>query len=384
MKPRSDPLLFTPLRLRDLVLRNRIVISPMAQCSADGDGMATDWHMVHLGRFAVGGAGLVFTEAVTIEAEGRYTHGDLGIWRDDQIVPLKRIADFLKRHGAVAGIQLWHAGRKAGVRRPWDGASPLDEEDARKGEPPWQVVGPSAVPGAPGGVVPRALTIDEIQRQKESWRLAARRALSAGFEVIEVHGAHGYLLHQFLSSMSNRRNDHYGGDLEGRMRFPLEIAEIVRQEWPDDKPVFFRLSAGDEGDPSWTMDDVIAFVSELKRIGVDVIDCSSGGIGSAGFAIKGRRVPGYQVGLAAEIRRRAKVSTMGVGLITEARQAEGYLQQGSCDLVAIGREALFDSQWAVHAARELDADPEFALWPKQYGWWLEYRQRTVMPDPSES
>lgn len=380
----TEPLLFTPIWLRDISLRNRVVISPMVQCSAGPDGIAGDWHMVHLGRFAVGGAALVFTEAIAVEARGRYTHGDLGLWSDAQVPALKRITDFLRTYGAVPGIQLWHAGRKASNRRPWDGGGPLDQDDAARGEPPWETVAPSAEATAPGGAVPRDLTLAEIQDLQDAWRAATRRARDAGFEAIEIHGAHGYLVHQFLSALSNRRLDRYGGTLHARMRFALEVAELVRAEWPAGRPVFFRISAEDESDPSWGLDEAVTLSVELKNLGVDVVDCSSGGIGTAGFAIRGRRIPGYQVGLAAEVRRRAGVQTMGVGLITRAAQAEGYLRSGQCDLVAIAREALYDPHWAGHAARELGADPNFDLWPVQHGWWLDYRAKTVLPEtPTE-
>lgn len=369
-------LLFSPIELRGVTLRNRVMISPMAQYSAN-DGVASDWHIVHLGKFALGGAALVFTEATAVQEKGRITYGDLGLWMDEHVESLRRVTDFIKQYGAAPGVQLWHAGRKASIRRAWEGGDPLDDTDAAKGEPPWETMGPSAVPGAPGGIVPRAMTADEIEELKRDWRAATRRALAAGFEVVEVHGAHGYLLHQFLSAMSNRRDDSYGGDLSGRMRLPLEIVETVREEWPHDKPVFFRVSAADEGDPSWTMEEVLVLVAELKQRGVDVIDCSSGGIGTAGVAIRGRRVPGYQLGLAEEVRRRGDVTTAGVGLITKAKQAEEILQHGICDLVAIGREALYNPNWAVHAAIELQVDTKFAYWPDQYGWWLDYRARTV-------
>ena len=376
-KPFTPPtLLFSPIELRGLTLRNRVMISPMAQYSAN-QGVASDWHVVHLGKFALGGAGLVFTEATAVQEKGRITYGDLGLYKDEHVEPLRRVTDFIRKYGAAPGVQLWHAGRKASIRRAWEGGDPLDETDAAKGEPPWETVGPSAVPGAPGGIVPKAMSVEEIEELKRDWRAATRRALAAGFEVVEVHGAHGYLLHQFLSAMSNRRDDAYCGDLQGRMRLPLEIVEIVREEWPQNKPVFFRISAADEGDPSWTMDEVLALVSELNARGVDVIDCSSGGIGTAGVAIRGRRIPGYQVGLAAEVRRRSNVMTAGVGLITRAKQAEMILQDGQCDLVAIGREALYNPNWPVHAAIELEADTDFAFWPDQYGWWLDYRARTV-------
>lgn len=379
MRERPEtPLLFTPLKLRETVLPNRVVISPMCQYSAAG-GLANDWHFQHLGRFA--GAGLVFTEATAVEERGRITHGDLGIWSDDHAQALRRIARSLKDRGAVPGIQLAHAGRKASSRRPWDGGAPLDDSDAAAGEPPWQTVAPSAAPVSGGAGPPHALDAGGIAALVDAWSDAALRAHAAGFEVVEIHAAHGYLLHQFLSAVSNRRDDAWGGTLEGRMRLPLQVAERVRRVWPPEKPVFLRLSASDEGDPSWTMDEVAVFVGELQARGVDVIDCSSGGIGAQGFAIRGRRVPGFQVGLAEEIRRRTGVRTMGVGLITGARQAEDILRRGQCDLVAIGREALFDPYWALHAARDLGADPDFRLWPKPYGWWLDYRARTVGPQP---
>ena len=374
----ATPLLFTPLELRGIELPNRVVISPMCQYSATG-GLADDWHFQHLGRFA--GAGLVFTEATAVEERGRITYGDLGIWSDDHVDALRRITRYLKDRDAVPGIQLAHAGRKASSRRPWDGGAALDDSDAAAGEPPWETVAPSAIPPFDGAPQPHALDAAGIAAIVDAWGSAALRAHEAGFEVVEIHAAHGYLLHQFLSAVSNRRDDAYGGSLKNRMRLPLQVAERVRRVWPQEKPVFLRLSASDEGDPSWTMDEVAAFVRELRKRGIDVIDCSSGGIGAQGFAIRGRRVPGFQVGLAAEVRRRTGVRTMGVGLITGARQAEDILRRGECDLVAIGREALFDPYWALHAARELGADPEFRLWPRPYGWWLDYRDRTVRPGP---
>ena len=374
----ATPLLFTPLELRGIELPNRVVISPMCQYSATG-GLANDWHFQHLGRFA--GAGLVFTEATAVEERGRITHGDLGIWSDGHADALRRITRYLKDRGAVPGIQLAHAGRKASSRRPWDGGAPLDDSAAAVGEPLWETVAPSAVPLSDGDRPPHALDARETAAIVDAWGSAALRAHEAGFDVVEIHAAHGYLLHQFLSAVSNRRDDAYGGAFENRMRLPLQVAERVRRVWPPEKPVFLRLSASDEGDPSWSMDEVAVFVGELQKLGVDVIDCSSGGIGAQGFAIRGRRVPGFQVGLAAEVRRRTGARTMGVGLITGARQAEDILRRGECDLVAIGREALFDPYWALHAARELGADPEFRLWPRPYGWWLDYRDRTVRPGP---
>ena len=370
------PLLLTPIRLRGIELKNRIVISPMCQYSACA-GIVQDWHMVHLGQFATGGAGLIFTEATAVEERGRITHGDAGLWHDNQIAPFRRIADFLKANGAVPGVQLAHAGRKGATRPPWQGGAALDANDAAHGLPPWETVAPSALRYDPSGPMPRALHTEEIPAILNAWRNAARRAREAGFEIVEIHGAHGYLIHEFLSGTSNKRTDAYGGSLAGRMRFLLEVVERVRGEWPQDKPVFVRLSVADEADPDWTFDSTLTLIAALKERGVDIIDCSTGGIGKAGLAIRGRYIRGYQVDMAEKVRRAAGISVMAVGLITRGRQAEEILRNGQADLVAVGREALVDPHWALHAAAELGVDPEFAAWPPQYGWWLAYRARAL-------
>ncbi len=370
------PLLFTPLALRGITLRNRVVISPMCQYSAQ-EGMANDWHFAHLAKFATGGAGLVFTEAAAIERNGRITHGDIGIWSDLHIAPLERITAFLKSQGAVPAIQLAHAGRKASMQRPWHGNGPLDDSDRARGEHVWQVVAPSAVPVDTGWLVPHQLSLDEIAQHKQHWKAAATRSLTAGFEVVEVHGAHGYLLHEFLSPLSNKRTDQYGGDLAGRMRLPLEVARIVRDAWPADKPVFFRVSSTDGIEGGWAIEDTLALARELKAIGIDVIDCSSGGIAGSATAARVKRTLGFQVPFAARVKAEANVATMAVGLILEPRQAEAILQAGQADLIAIGRQALFNPNWALHAQVALDDDPEFASWPVQYGWWLDKRQRSL-------
>ena len=370
------PLLFTPLALRGVTLRNRVVISPMCQYSAQ-EGMANDWHFAHLAKFATGGAGLVFTEAAAIERNGRITHGDIGIWSDLHIAPLERITAFLKSQGAVPAIQLAHAGRKASMQRPWHGNGPLDDSDRARGEHVWQVVAPSAVPVDTGWLVPHQLSLDEIAQHKEHWKAATARALTAGFDVAEVHGAHGYLLHEFLSPLSNKRTDQYGGDLAGRMRLPLEVARIVRDAWPADKPVFFRVSSTDGIEGGWAIEDTLALARELKAIGIDVIDCSSGGIAGSATAARVKRTLGFQVPFAARVKAEANVATMAVGLILEPRQAEAILQAGQADLIAIGRQALFNPNWALHAQVALDDDPEFASWPVQYGWWLDKRQRSL-------
>jgi 2,4-dienoyl-CoA reductase-like NADH-dependent reductase (Old Yellow Enzyme family) len=370
------PLLFTPLTLRGIELRNRVVISPMCQYSAQ-EGMASDWHFAHLAQFALGGAGLVFTEAAAIERNGRITHGDLGIWSDLHVAPLARITAFLKANGAVPAIQLGHAGRKASMQRPWHGNGPMDDSDRARGENVWQVVAPSSVPVDNGWLVPHELSLDEIAQIKQHWKAAAARSLQAGFDVVEVHGAHGYLLHEFLSPVSNQRTDQYGGSLANRMRLPLEVARIVRDAWPQDKPVFFRVSSVDGVDGGWTLDDTVALAKALKAIGIDVIDCSSGGIAGSATAARVKRTLGFQVPFAARIRAEAGIPTMAVGLILQPQQAEEILRGGQADLIAIGRQALFNPHWPLHAQLALNAEDDFASWPVQYGWWLDKRQRSL-------
>jgi 2,4-dienoyl-CoA reductase-like NADH-dependent reductase (Old Yellow Enzyme family) len=373
----TTPKLFTPLTLRGLTLRNRVVVSPMCQYSAEG-GVAQDWHLVHLGKFAQGGAGVVFVEATAVEERGRITHGDLGIWGEQHIPPLRRIARFLKDQGAVPAIQLAHAGRKASMQRPWYGNGPLDDEDRARGDKPWPIVAPSPLPLDAGWLTPAELSAAELGELKHSFRRSAERALSAGFEIVELHAAHGYLLHEFLSPLANRRSDEYGGDRARRMRFPLEVAETVRAAWPADRPVFVRVSAVDGPEGGWMLDDTVAFARELKARGIDVVDCSSGGI--AGSATAGRNAPrgvGFQVPYAERVRREAGIATMAVGLILEPGQAEAVLREERADLVAVGRQALDDPNWPLHAARALGLAGEFAAWPRQYGWWLERREKVL-------
>lgn len=366
-------LLTSPVTLRGLELRNRIVISPMCQYSATPDGYPTDWHMVQYGRFAVGGAGLVFVEATCVTAQGRGTPGDLGLWEDGHIAPLARIVDFVHSQGAAAGIQLGHAGRKAATRRPWHGGSPLDDGDrAERGEAPWPVIAPSPLAMTEGWQVPETMAHDAIERLKTDYADATRRALAAGFDAVELHAAHGYLIHEFLSPLANTRTDEYGGDREGRMRLPLEVAQIIRQIWPQDRPVFVRVSAVDHVDDGLQIEDTIAFARVLKALGVDVVDCSSGGIVGGATAGRVPRGPGFQVPYAEAVRRDAGIASMAVGLITTPQQAESILQEGRADLVAIGREALENPNWPLHARRALGEDG-FDAWPDQHGWWLERR-----------
>jgi 2,4-dienoyl-CoA reductase-like NADH-dependent reductase (Old Yellow Enzyme family) len=371
----AQPLLLSPTTLRGVTLRNRIVISPLCQYSA-ADGMANDWHFAHLARFALGGAGAVFVEATAVHQDGRIPHGDMGLWSDAHIAPLRRIADFLRAQGAMPAIQLGHAGRKASMQRPWHGNGPLDRSDQARGEEVWRIVAPSAVAMDEGWLMPVELTPAEMTELCEHFRRAALRAAEAGFGVVEVHGAHGYLLHSFLSPLSNRRNDAYGGDRAGRMRFPLEIVETVRAAWPKDRPMFFRTSSVDGIDGGWTLDDTVALARELKARDVDVIDCSSGGIAGSATAARIARHPGFQVPFAERIKRDTGIKTMAVGLILEPQQAEAVLQHGQADLIAIGRQALYDPNWPLHAERALMGDAaDFERWPVQAGWWLERRER---------
>jgi len=368
--------LFEPIELRGIRARNRIVVSPMCQYSAK-DGHVTDWHLVHLGKFAQGGAGIVFVEATAVEERGRITHGDTGIWSDAHVEGLKRIAQFVKSQGAIPALQLAHAGRKASMARPWYGNATLTQADLERGEKPWPIVAPTETPLDAGWLKPSPLGKSDMKALLEAYRAATRRAREAGFEVLELHGAHGYLLHTFLSPISNTRSDEYGGSLENRTRFPLEAVRAVRETWPQDKPLFVRVSSIDDVEGGWSLDDTLAFARELKKAGVDVVDCSSGGIlGSATAATKTLvpRVPGFQLPFSERIRKEAGIKTMAVGLILTPQQAEEALAAGRADLIAIGREALYDPNWPLHAAQALGVDPEMARWPVQYGWWLSRRE----------
>jgi len=363
-------MLFEEITIRGIRMRNRIVVSPMCQYSAQ-DGHVTDWHLVHLGKFAQGGAGAVFVEATAVEKRGRITHGDTGIWDDAHIPALRRIAEFVKSQGAVPAIQLAHAGRKASMARPWYGNGPLTQADFDRGEKAWSTVAPTGKPLGDGWIQPRPIEKGDMQVLLNAYRNAARRAHAAGFEIVELHAAHGYLLHTFLSPLSN------DGSLEERMRFPLEVAKSVREAWPKEKPLFVRISSIDDAEGGWSIEDTVAFSKQLKQIGVDAIDCSSGGIlGSATAATKTLvpRVPGFQLPFSERVRKEAGIATVAVGLILTPQQAEEALAAGRADLIAIGREALYDPNWPLHAAAALGADPEFARWPVQYGWWLTRRE----------
>lgn len=346
--------LFTPLTIHSVTFRNRIFVSPMCQYSSR-DGVATDWHMVHLGSRAVGGAGLVMVEATAVSPEGRISPDDSGIWNDDHVAAFKPITRFISENGAVPGIQLAHAGRKASCDLPWRGGGPLGP-DARG----WQPLAPSAEPFAPGHPLPRELSLADLDMVEGQFRAAARRAQAAGFQAVEIHMAHGYLLHEFLSPLSNLRNDNYGGSLENRLRFPLRVARAVREEWPRELPLFVRLSCVDWADNGWSLDQSVHLCQLLREVGVDLIDCSSG------FVVPNEPVPfapGFQVPFAAAIREQAAVATGAVGVITDPAQAEQILATGQADAVLLAREMLRDPYWPLHAARELGVE---TAWPDQY------------------
>jgi 2,4-dienoyl-CoA reductase-like NADH-dependent reductase (Old Yellow Enzyme family) len=368
----SDLLLFTPLQIRDMRLRNRIVVPPMHQYSAV-NGFPTDWHLMNAGKFAAGGAGLVIVESTKVERRGCGTVGDLGIWDDAFVAPLRRLAGFIKQQGAAAGIQLGHSGRKARANRPWEGDGPLTRTPEIEDWDGWDPVAPSAIAHSDKWPVPRALARSEVKDLVQAWGEAARRAREAGFDMLELHGAHGYLVHEFLSERSNQRSDDYGGSELNRMRFLIEVTEAVRGQWPDGKPLFVRLSVEDNA--GWGPEQSVRLAKVLKTKGVDVIDCSSGGITDIA-PILGQEIKyGYQVPLSDRVRRDAGIMTMAVGLIIHGDQAEQILRGGQADLIAVGREILNNPNWPMDAGLKLGADGPFRQVPPQFGYWLGTRAR---------
>jgi 2,4-dienoyl-CoA reductase-like NADH-dependent reductase (Old Yellow Enzyme family) len=346
--------LFTPLTIREVTFRNRIAVSPMCQYSSE-DGFANDWHLVHLGSRAVGGAALVIMEATAVAAEGRISPQDHGIWKDDHIPFLSRIAAFIRQYGAAAGIQLAHAGRKASTYRPGAGSGEVPKEAGG-----WQPMAPSAIRFEPKYPMPAEMTHGDIASVGAAFVSAAQRALAAGFQVVELHFAHGYLVHEFLSPLSNRRTDQYGGSFENRIRFALETAQAVRAVWPERLPLFVRISASDWVEGGWDIDQSVEFARRLRGLGVDLIDCSSGGLDPRQKIQLG---PGYQVPFAERIRREAEIPIGAVGLITSPQQADEIVRSGQADLVLLAREFLRDPYFPLHAAKELgDAVPT----PNQY------------------
>ena len=351
-----DPFLFRPIRFRSVVARNRIMMSPMCQYSAE-DGMPNDWHFGHLAARAAGGLGILCVEATHVTAQGRITPGCLGLWNDAQRDALARIAAHVARLGAVPAIQLAHAGRKASTSRPWEGTRPLGAAEGG-----WETRAPSPLPATEGAPAPREMTRADIAEAIAAFTEATRRAREAGFRIVEVHGAHGYLIHSFLSPVANHRTDDYGGSFSNRCRFLHEVLDAVRAEWPEDLPLFLRISATDWVEGGWTLEDSVDLAQAVKARGdVDLIDCSSGGVSPAQLI---RPYPGYQVPLAEEIRRRAGIPTGAVGLISAPEHAEEILASGRADLVLLGRMLLSDPHWPLKAAARLKADG--VAWPVQY------------------
>ncbi len=346
--------LFSPLKIKEITLKNRIAISPMCMYSAV-DGFANDWHLVHLGSRATGGAGLIIQEATAVSPEGRITPGDLGLYNDDHIEMLQRITSFIKQQGAIAGIQLAHAGRKASCARPWEGGKQLTKENGG-----WKTIAPSPLPFYPDDDAPEALDTEGIKKVITGFKNAAQRALKAGYQLLDIHSAHGYLIHQFLSPISNHRTDMYGGSFENRIRLLLDIVDAIGSVWPSNLPLFVRLSATDWADGGWNVEDSSKLASILKTKGVDLIDTSAGGmVHNAKVTVS----PGYMVPYAEQIKRDSGIMTSAVGLITQAQQAEDILQSGKADLILIARESLRNPYFALQAAKELGDEIE---WPKQY------------------
>ncbi len=349
--------LFSPIKLRELELENRVIVSPMCQYSAD-DGSATDWHLMHLGNFALSGVGLLMVEASGVEAAGRITPGCLGIYSDDNERALDRVLKFCRQHGAAKiGMQLAHAGRKASTALPWNGGAPLGDDEGG-----WQTYGPSAVAFADGWRTPKAMQRVDLDRIRDAFVEAARRCLRLDFDLIELHAAHGYLMHEFLSPISNRREDEYGGSPENRMRYPLEVFAAVRDVWPENRPLGVRVSASEWIEGGWTLDDSVVFAGKLKGLGCDFIDASGGG-NSPDRPPVGTSGQGYQVDFAERIKKDADIPTIAVGMIRDPEFAENIVASGQADMVALARGLLYDPRWAWHAAEELGAS---AAYPAQY------------------
>ena len=366
----QKPLLFTPLNIRAVTLRNRIVISPMAMYCAE-DGFFNDFHAHHYAKFAMGGAGIVFVEQASVVRDGRITNGCLGIWSDAHADAMRSLVTFVKSQGSTPALQIAHGGRKSSTQRAWEGNGPLTQQNIDNGDETWTPVGPSSTPFAEGWLKPHALDANEIESLTVAFKDAAKRAVDVGFEIIEIHMAHGYLLQSFLSPLANKRTDAYGGSLENRMRFPLEVARGVREVLPQGTPLFVRISAVDWIEGGWEIEDSIELSRHLKKIGVDVIDCSSGGNLVAGATNSNlKREPGYQAEFARRIKAEVDIQTEAVGLIRTPQLAEELLQQKFADLIAIGRQALFNPFWPHQAAEQMGVNDSFSEWPHQYSWWL--------------
>ena len=372
--------LFSSFKIKSKSFRNRIVLSPMCQYKAK-DGVISDWHFQHYSRFAFSGLGAAFVEATGVSPEGRIGHGCTGIWSDSHVEGLSKVAKIFNEYNCLSGIQLAHAGRKASYLRPWDGASPITEND--KVEPAWQTIGPSAIPINNSSPVPKEMTVEDINKVREDFKKAAQRADKAGFDIIEIHGAHGYLLHSFFSPLSNQRNDQYGGNFENRIRFAMEIIADIKSVWPDNKPLFYRLSSIDAPGQGANLEDNIKLAKSLKSVGVDVIDCSSGGITGSPVLTKSKIIPGFQVPYSEKIKKDAEISSMAVGAIISADQANEIISNKRADLVAMGRELLADTQWVYKAATYFNLENAKDYLPDSYSFYLsrrdEYLDRAAKP-----
>ncbi len=369
----TAPLLFTPISLRSVRARNRIVVAPMCQYHSD-DGGPSDWQMMHLGRLAAGGPGIVFGEETAVERRGRKTYACAGIYKEAHVPAYRRLTDFIREQGAVPAIQLGHSGRKASCHTAVKDWKPLADDDDADGLAPWQGLAPSALGQPQRRFLPKEMDRDDIRAVLAAFRDACRMSMDAGYDIVEVHGAHGYLIHQFLSPVANRRTDAYGGDIKGRMRFALEVAEVVRDAWPQDRPVFYRISAVDGEGGVWSLSDSVRLGHELKARDIDLIDVSSGGIFGDTEMPAVPRVPGYQVGFCERIKREVDIPTIAVGGITDAHQAEAILQAGQADLIALARELLWNADWPAHAAQALGVADPFGVMPEEYAHRLRQRE----------
>jgi len=376
----NEPALFSSFEIKSKILRNRVVLSPMCQYKA-ANGIMSDWHFQHYSRFAFSGLGAAFIEATGVSSQGRITHGCTGIWSDHHIQGLSRIVNIFKEYNCISGIQLAHAGRKASFLRPWDGASPITSDAVK--ETAWETIGPSAIPINNSSPVPKEMTVEDINNLKDDFKKAAQRANKSGFDMVEIHGAHGYLLHSFFSPISNKRNDAYGGNFENRIRLSLEITKEVKSVWPENKPIFFRLSSVDGADGGATLEENVKLAKALKDVGVDVVDCSSGGIGGSPVLTKSKIIPGFQVPYSEKIKNEANISSMAVGAIIDANQANEIILNKRADLVALGRELLADPQWVYKAATYFNLENAKSYLPDSYSFYLsrrdEFLDRSAKP-----
>ena len=369
----TGPLLFTPIKIRGLVMRNRIIASPMCQYLSV-DGAPNDWQLMHLGRLAIGGCGIVFGEETAVEPDGRKTHNCAGLYKQSHVASYRKITDMIRSNGALPAIQLGHSGRKGSCHDAMRDWRALNNSDAENDLPPWQVMTPTAALSPPRPIPHKEMDQDDINRVVDDFRTATKRSIDAGYDIVEIHGAHGYLIHQFLSATSNQRKDNYGGSLANRMRFAVEVAAAVREVWPKERPVFFRLSAVDGKGGSWTLADSISLAATLRKVGIDMIDVSSGGITGSSNMPMVPRIPAYQARFASRIRHQANIGTIAVGGITTPQQAEDILRSGKADMIAMARELLWNADWPAHAAQSLGLDDPFSYLPTGYAHRLRQRE----------